>query len=73
MIGSRFVEFGNIMEDVFRHGVRLQKDSFEMHLLRPGHVWAALVASLASAKFWIGQLFTAAFLAGAIYLRRYKV
>lgn len=72
-IGSRFVEFGYIMEDVFDHANRMRRNDFQVNLLRPGDAWAALVASLASFKFWIGQLFTGAFLAGAIYLRRYKV
>lgn len=72
-IGSRFVEFGYIMEDVFEHGKRMQRDDFQVNFLKPRDAWVALGASLASAKFWVGQLFTAAFLAGAIYLRRYKV
>ena len=71
-IGSRFVEFGYIMEDVFDHANRMQ-DDIQINLLRPGHAWAALMASVAKANFWIGQLFTGAFLTGAIYLRRYKV
>ena len=73
MIGSRFVEFGYIMEDVFEHGNRMQRDDFQVNFLKPGDAWAAFVASLASGKFWIGQLFTGAFLAGAVYLRRYRV
>ena len=72
-IGSRFVEFGYIMEDIFDHANRMQRDDIKINLLRPGDAWTALMASLASGTFWIGQLFTGAFLAGAIYLRRYKV
>ena len=72
-IGSRFVEFGYIMEDVFDHANRMKRNDIQVNLLRPSYAWTALMASLASFKFWIGQLFTGAFLAGAIYLRRYKV
>jgi ABC-2 type transport system permease protein len=73
MIGSRFEGFGHIMAEIFDHGNRMQSDEIQINVLRPGDAWAALLASLANGKFWIGQLFTVAFLAGAVYLRRYRV
>lgn len=73
MIASRFEGFGLIMEDILSGGFSSEGSDIDVHSLRPGHAWTAFTASLASAQFWIGQLFTGAFLAGAIYLRRYKV
>ena len=66
------LDYAKIMEDIFEQTGRFKGD-FEVGDLGVGDAFRALGASVTNTKFWIGQLFTAAFLGGAIYLRRYKV
>ena len=66
------LDYGHIMGDILEKGKHFQGD-MEVRDLSIGDAFRALGASFANTKFWVGQLFTGAFLAGAIYLRRYKV
>jgi ABC-2 type transport system permease protein len=66
------LDFGHIMQPIFEHKQNFKGD-FEINDLTLGDAGRALLATLASAKFWAGQIFTAGFVAGAIYLRRYRV
>lgn len=66
------LDFADIMMPIFE-AKRSFEGNYEVHLLTIGDAFKALGATLANTKFWIGQLFTAAFVTGAIYLRRYRV
>ena len=66
------LDYAHIMGDIIEKGKYFQGD-IEVRYLSIGDAFRALGVSFANTKFWVGQLFTGAFLAGAIYLRRYKV
>ena len=66
------LDYAHIMGDIFEKAGHFQGD-FEIKDLSVGDAFRALGASITNTKFWIGQLFTGAFITGAIYLRRYKV
>jgi ABC-2 type transport system permease protein len=66
------LDYAHIMGEIIEKGGHY-RDDFEVRDLSIGDAFRALGASFANTKFWIGQLFTGAFMAGAIYLRRYKV
>lgn len=66
------LDYADIMVPIFEAKQSFE-GNYEVHLLTIGDAFRALGATLVNAKFWIGQLFTAVFVAGAIYLRRYRV
>jgi len=66
------IDYGTIMGEILDRPGRWGHD-IEINELTLGDAGRALLMSFASAKFWAGHLFTAAFVAGAIYLRRYRI
>ncbi|MCH7807109.1 MAG: hypothetical protein IH995_08215 [Proteobacteria bacterium] len=66
------LDYAHIMGDIIEKGKSFQ-GGIEVRDLTISEAFQALGASFANAKFWVGQLFTGAFMAGAIYLRRYNV
>lgn len=66
------LDYGHIMGDILEKGKHFRND-IEIRDLSVGDAFRALGASFANTKFWIGQALTGVFVAGAIYLRRYKV
>lgn len=64
-------DFGFIVSAAFGAGQSFQ-NSPEINFLTLKGVGHTLILTFASAKFWIGHLFTAAFLTGTVYLRRYR-
>lgn len=66
------IDYGTIMGEILDRPGHFGPH-FEINELTLGDAGRALMMSVANAKFWAGHLFTAAFVAGAIYLRRYRV
>jgi len=66
------LDYGHIMGDILEKN-KYMHNNFEVRDLTIADAFRALAATVTNAKFWIGQVLTGTFMAGAIYLRRYKV